>query len=1013
MVASLRFGGLALFGASPQAVAPASLPPAPARPVDFAQEVRPILSTRCHPCHGPEKQKSGLRLDTAASARQGGELGPDILPGKSAESRLIHFVSGLDPDRIMPPQGDRLTPVEIGILRAWIDQGAVWNDEPDSPTPNGRSPLWTFQPAIRPAVPVTADTSWPRNPIDQFILRRLEQEHLQPSPEADRTTLIRRLSFDLRGLPPSIEEVDEFLSDPGPRAYEHLVDRFLASPRYGERWARHWLDLVHYGESHGYDKDKPRRNAWPYRDYVIRSFNRDTPYSRFVQEQLAGDVLFPDDPDGVIATGFIAAGPWDFVGHVELPESKTDGLIARYNDRDDMVMTTMSTFQSLTVHCARCHNHKFDPILQQDYYNLQAVFAGVDRADRDYDTDPAVFIKRRSWREEKKKLEARKKPLTETLARVSSPDLVRIEQQILQIQDRLKSLPQPAKESPGNGYHSAPAARAEVEKWVQVELDRPTPLDEIRLIPARPTDFPDTPGFGFPRRFRIEAAASEDFRDRRVLADHTDRDVPNPGDTPFVVKTKGETARFVRITATRLWERTDDFVFALAELQILSNSTNQAFGAAVTALDSIEGGRWGKARLVDNYDSRKPLGDGSSTEDNRARRQHWEQEKGRAEVERDRIALGLLDENIRAELASTNERLDETNRRLEALPKPQTVFAAASEFKPSGNFIPPKAPRPVHLLRRGEVKSPGDLATAGSLNCLPGLDGHFALLDPAAEGSRRAALAQWLIDPRNILTRRSIVNRLWQFHFGRGLVDTPNDFGSMGSRPTHPELLDWLAFWFLDHGESLKALHRLMLTSSTYRQSSQPNPAAAKVDGDNRWLWRMNRQRLDAESLHDAILQINGQIDLTMGGPSVEQFFFKDDHSPVYDYTRFAADDPGNLRRSVYRFIVRSVPDPFMECLDSADPALLTPKRNATLTALQALATMNHPFVVRQAERFAETLRKSGGSLTEQVALGLKLVLLRPPQSGELEKLTAYAAKHGMANTCRVLLNTNEFMFID
>src|SRR5437762_646170 len=262
---------------------------------------------------------------------------------------------------------------------------------------------WAFKQAVRPEIPKVNRAGWSRNSIDDFVLARLEAERLAPSPEADRITLIRRLSFDLTCLPPTAEEARQFVSDTNPDAYEKVVDRLLGSPRYGERWAQHWLDTVHYGESHGYDKDKPRLNAWPYRDYVIRSFNNDKPYSRFVREQLAGDVLFPDAADGVIATGFIAAGPWDYVGHVELPESKTDGLIARYNDRDDMVMNTMTTFLSLTVHCARCHDHKFDPISQEEYYSLQAVFAGVDRADRPFDSDPKVADRRRRLMSEKGK----------------------------------------------------------------------------------------------------------------------------------------------------------------------------------------------------------------------------------------------------------------------------------------------------------------------------------------------------------------------------------------------------------------------------------------------------------------------------------------------------------------------------------------------------------------------------------------------------------------------------------
>src|SRR6266542_5495009 len=325
---------------------------------------------------------------------------------------------------------------------------------------------WAFKPAVRPPVPAVKNRDWPRGPIDNFVLARLEAENLAPSQPADRLTLIRRLSFDLIGLPPTPAEVRKFVSDAAPDAYESLVDRQLASPRYGERWARHWLDTVHYGETHGYDKDKPRLNAWPYRDYVIRALNQDKPYSRFVEEQLAGDVLFPDEPEGVVALGFIAAGPWDFVGHVELPIEKTDGLIARYNDRDDMVMTTISTFQSLTVHCARCHNHKFDPIPQRDYYGLQAVFAGVDRADRPFDTDPKLFAQRKPLITEKAQLETKERILNEIVAKVASPDLDQLDARRKERKEDLEKLPKPAKESPSNGYHSAIEQTPDAEKWV-------------------------------------------------------------------------------------------------------------------------------------------------------------------------------------------------------------------------------------------------------------------------------------------------------------------------------------------------------------------------------------------------------------------------------------------------------------------------------------------------------------------------------------------------------------------
>lgn len=882
-----------------------------------------------------------------------------------------------------------------------------------SASEDDKSDWWSFKPAMRSPLPSVRHEAWARNPVDLFILAKLEAEGLSPSPEADRRTLIRRLSFDLIGLPPTPEEVAVFQRDRSGDAYEKLVDRLLASPRYGERWARHWLDTVHYGETHGYDKDKPRPNAWPYRDYVIRSFNEDKPYWRFIEEQLAGDVLFPDEPDGIAALGFIAAGPWDFVGHVELPIEKTDGLIARYNDRDDMVMTTMSTFQSLTVHCARCHNHKFDPISQKDYYSLQAVFAGVDRADRAFDTNKTVLLQRRELVAKQKPLAARLTELTNQIAAITTPEIATLDVRLAALKAQITA----GDKSPANGYHSAIETKPDVTKWVQVDLRQSLPVDEVRLIPARPVDFPDTPGFGFPARFRVEMSVSADFQNAQVIAGQTDANFKNPGDSAVEFSAGAKRGRFVRMTATKLWERTSDFVFALAEMQVIVGGTNAALGAPVTALDSIEAGLWSARFLVDGFSSRKKLID-----ENGPAQKQLAAEITSLTRRRHELVEAATDATTKKELRDITIGLEEINRQLAALPPPVKVFAAASDFKSEGNFKPPKGPRPVHLLARGDVKRPGELMSPAGLSCVPGPESVFKVpltpsdeervADMPGEGARRAALAKWITDARNLNTRRSLVNRVWHYHFGRGIVETPNDFGHMGAPPTHPELLDWLAFGFADNGESLKKLHRLIVTSATYRQSSADQPAAAKRDADNRFLWRMNRSRLDAETIRDTILAVSGQLDLTMGGPSVQQFFFKDDHSPVYDYTRFDVDSPGANRRSIYRFIVRSVPDPLMESLDCPDASILTPKRNVTVTALQALAVLNNPFVSRQSEHLAARVG-SAGSLKKQIQQAYQLALNREPTPAELKKLLPFAQKNGMASLCRLLFNTSEFMFVD
>ncbi|MCI0456659.1 MAG: PSD1 and planctomycete cytochrome C domain-containing protein [Gemmataceae bacterium] len=719
---TLALGSLVLL----PAVGPrAQEKPAADRQAFFAQKVAPLLQARCLECHNPTKSRGGLDLSTRALAVAGGDKGPAIVPGDAGKSLLLRMIDGPEPK--MPRQRQPLSRAEVAALRKWLDDGAAWPEKvvlaAAGPGGKGDGVWWSLRPLNRPAVPAVKDPAWVRNPIDSFVLAMLEAKKLRPSPPADRATFIRRATIDLHGLPPTPEEVAAFVNDPSPEAFEKLIDRLLASPRYGERWARHWLDIIHYADTHGFDKDKMRLWAWLFRDWLIRAFNRDLPYRRFTRQQIAGDILWPDDPEGLIATGFVVAGPWDFVGHVELREGTVEKEKTRTLDRDDMVANVASTFLSLTVHCARCHDHKFDPIPQKDYYRLQAVFAGIERGDRPF------------------------KALAES-AKVYAP-----------------------------------------------------------------------------------------------------------------------------------------------------------------------------------------------------------------------------------------------------LPRP---------------------PRPIHVLHRGDVERKGELATPGALSLLAGLDPNFQLARPEDEGVRRVALADWITDPKNVLTWRSVVNRVWHYHFGRGIVDTPNDFGRNGSLPTHPELLDWLAVEFRDGGQSFKQLHRLIMLSSAYRQASAHDEAKAKLDADNRYLWRQNRQRLDAESVRDSVLAVSGTLSLKMYGPGYQLFRYKDDHSPVYDHSDVTKiNDPANWRRTVYRFVVRSVPNHFLDNLDCADPNISTPVRNTTLTALQALALLNNPFMVKQAEHFARRLEGLASDLEGRVEAAYRLAFGRAPTRPERAAVVAYARRHGLANACRLLLNANEFVFID
>ena len=979
------------------------LPPPSQRTVDFGKDIQPIFEAKCVKCHGAEKQKSEYRLDVKSIALTGGENhAPNIAPGKSADSPFVHFVAGLDPDMRMPPKGVSLTAEEIGLVRRWIDDGAEW-PETASPKIADKKDWWSLKP-LEKRGQRTVDSN---NSIDGFISAKLAQNGLAMSPEADARTLCRRLYFDLTGLPPTPEEMAAFLdgSHKSNEPYETDVDRLLASPRYGERWARHWLDVVHFGETHGYDKDQPRPNAWPYRDYVIRAFNEDKPYARFVQEQLAGDVLFPGTRDGITALGFIAAGPWDLIGHAEVSEEKIDGKIARHLDRDDMVANTINTFCSMTVHCAQCHDHKFDPISADDYYSLQSVFAALDRTDRTYDDEPAVATKRAAFNARKRTVSARAAELRKKAADNAGDALTALENKIAEFKKPAGDL------RAQYGWHSAISQKQDDAKWVQVNLGKTTPLSQVVLHPCSDDFNGIGDGFGFPMRFKVEASDDAEFADGViVLADETAKDSANPK-TRAVSYGVGGSARYVRVTATRLAPRKDDFIFALAELEVMDASgRNLAANAVVTSIDSIEApARWARVNLTDGwYAGADPAKAAAPAVDTK-----------KLEQARRLILETMLSVKEIAELDAAEAELAEIEKQLGALPKPRMVYAGTIHTG-GGAFAGTGAnggkPRPIAILARGDVTRPGREVIPGAISGVAALPARFEIPKDAPEGERRAALANWITDPKNPLTWRTIVNRAWQYHFGRGLVETPNDFGRMGALPSHPELLDWLAVTFRDDlGGSMKKLHRLIVTSAAYRQSSSTiNDKATVFDSRNTLLWRQNRRKLEAEAIRDSVLAVAGKLDLTMGGPSFQDFIITHpEHSPHYEYQLADPENPAIHRRAVYRFLVRSQQQPWMAALDCADPSMLVEKRNQTITPLQALAQLNNQLIVTMAKHFAARVDKAGADLPAKITEAMRLAVQRAPTPEELTTLTSYANQYGLANTCRLIVNLNEFAFVD
>ncbi len=615
----------------------------------LAKRMRPILS-RCVECHAGEDPDGGLDLTTRASALRGGESGMAIHPGDASRSLLYRKVAAGK----MPPKHP-LGADQVALVRAWVEAGADWETPLSAPAVDAG--LWALQSLVRPEVPTVRDPSRAADPIDAFILARLDRSGLEPSPPADRLTLIRRATFDLLGLPPTPEEIDAFLDDRSPIAFDRLIGRLLASPHYGERWGRHWLDVVRFAESNGFEHDKIRDHAWRYRDYVIGSLNADRPYARFVAEQVAGDVLEPTSRESIAATGFLVAGPWDEANQIQ--KSATMRQRAREEELEDLVSAVGQTFLGLTVNCARCHDHKFDPIRQRDYYRIKAALEGVL---------------------------------------------------------------------------------------------------------------------------------------------HGNRPLPS-------------------------------------------------------------------------------------------------------------AAKGVV------------------------------AYAAC-----------PQEPPPTFVLLRGDVEKKGDRVAAGGLSAVRSPSPEFGLPVDAPESLRRRKLAGWLADPANPLTARVMVNRVWHYHFGTGLVATPNDLGRNGERPSHPELLDWLAADFLAHGTSLKTLHRRIMLSNTYRQSSRYDARAAAVDADDRLLWRYPARRLEAEAIRDAMLAASGLLNPQMAGPSFRPFTLTVFNSNFYTLADFSG--PVYDRRTVYRININSAKDPLLETLDCPDPSVKAPRRAVTTTPLQALGLMNDPFVLRQARRW-------------------------------------------------------------
>ncbi len=879
------------------------------------KEVLPILKQKCFQCHGEALQMSGLDLRTREAILKGGEKGPAVVPGKPDESRLYRRVSGMEKPAMPMAPLPALSAQEVAVLKSWIEQGAPWStpaaakaETKSAPasggygkdykereiTPEERS-WWAFQRPVRHPVPRVADARWGSNPIDAFVKEALDRKGLVPAPQADRNTLIRRAYLDLTGLLPTTQEVDAFVNDRSPKAYENLIERLLASPHYGERWGRFWLDVARYADSSGYEHDRDLANAWRYRDYVIRAFNQDKPYNRFVIEQLAGDELEDRDYDSLIATTYYRIGP-----RVRFREK--DNPYYRYEYLDDIIRTTFQGFMGLSVNCARCHDHKFDPITRKDYYRSMAMFFGY--VDYEHPLAPADQVA--AYEKVKEEVEDQVRPLRRQIAQIEAPYRHAV------FEKRLAKFPK------------------EIQIAVHTPEEKRTPGQKLLAAQIVSLDVdPDAAA-------NVNAGASY-----RSLIRVSEED---------------------NVKRQKLLDQ-------IAELQ----------KKLPPPLPVAEGVRDGDYRLTPDGPGDEPL-------------------PGKG----DRFHYGVD---------------------CCFLPQPDHPYVVPPVYF-GANGMDVREDQKSFVVEPGFLKV---LAKPSDRVAHPPGDGYLT-------SGRRRALGEWIASPENPLTARVMVNRIWHWHFGRGIVPTPGNFGKMGMAPSHPELLDWLATEFVRQGWSIKQMHRLIMNSETYKMSSGFYQAAnVEKDPNDVYLWRFPLRRLEAEAIRDVILAASGQLNLEAGGPP----FFPSIPKSVREGYRqgrweMTKEEPATWRRSVYSYWKRGLKYPMFEVFDQPDLNVTCERRNVTTVPTQSLTLLNNEFVLMQAKYFAErVLREAGADPARQIREVYRIALSRAPTQKELDSMLAFLTKQkayhearlsgsgesaalaALTDVTHVTLNANEFVYIN
>ncbi|MEO7653395.1 MAG: PSD1 and planctomycete cytochrome C domain-containing protein [Bryobacteraceae bacterium] len=946
--------------------------------VDFRAEVEPILAKNCQSCHGAKTQLGQFRLDAASAAMAGGQSGKAIIPGDAANSILYQRVAGIG-DQVRMPMGGKLAAEQIETIRRWIAEGATW---PDSGAAQAlpAAKHWSFVPPVRPALPKVSRESWCANPIDSFVLAKLDQEKLQPSAEATRVTLLRRLSLDLTGLPPSPGDVDNFLRDDSPDAYRKQVRRLLASPHYGERWGRLWLDAARFADSDGYEKDKPRE-VWAYRDWVIRALNQDLPWDRFIVSQIAGDLLPDAKQDDIVATGFLRNSMINEEGGVDPEQFRMEAMF----DRMDAIGKSVL---GVTVQCAQCHNHKFDPVLHEDYYRMMAYLNDVSEA-RVAVCTPA---------EQKRKAE--------------------IGNRVLAIEDGLKT---PGWQLRMNAWEDSLKPEPE---WVTLPFD-PKDLvaggQKLRPQPDGSLLAQGDPGTNIEQDVLTKSNLKSITAMRLELL--TDSNLPRNGPgrgsmgtfalTELTVHVKTPAAgEYAQVKIASASSDLDLPAVPLPEMFAVAGKTDRILGPVHFAIDGKTNTAWGvdagpalrnQARKA-VFVFEKPIVSSEGV----SLKLHLAQNHGGSGNTNN---LGRFRLSVTSESNPVADPLPEKVRRILAVPRAQRSKAQNDEIfhywrttvaawdtanrqiaelwreHPEGAsqlvLHRPEYPRQTRILSRGDYTKPAKLVT-------PGVPAFLNPM-PAGDSSTRLDFARWLTDRQSPTTARTIVNRIWQAYFGTGIVATSEDLGTQADAPSHRELLDWLAVDFMENGWSLKKLHEQIVMSATYRQSSIVTPDLLQRDPQNRLLARGARFRLDAETIRDVALAAGGLLNLAVGGPSVyppaPEFLFR---RPVSfsDKTWYTSIGPQRYRRALYTFRYRSVPYPMLQMFDAPSGEVSCVRRPRSNTPLQALTMLNEPLFIEAAQELARrVLSEQGRSETERIRDAFRLCVARMPGEAETSAL--------------------------